>query len=233
MSRLARAAVCLLLIAGVLGACGGLQPEDPALALKQGGAALGSVHTVTALLKVTKGTITFQGFSLVSASAGVRLPDASDTTYTVRDKDIQIGFEVVILGGHVYLKPPLVRFTELTPQQAGEIPDLARMFDPSSGMPAVIPAGRDPKYLGAEQVDGVDSHKVSATYTADQIKGVLPQLSSTGDVTATVWVGGSDHYIRKAVLSGKFGDGGTDSTVEVDLSGFNGTVTIASPARTS
>lgn len=214
-------------------ACGGLQPEDPGLALRQGGQALASLKTVTATLKVTKGTITFQGFSLVSANAGVRLPDASDTNYLVRDKDIQIGFEVVIVGGHVYLKPPLLRFEELTPQQAADIPDLARMFDAKSGLPAVIPAGRDPKYLGAEQADGVDSHKVSATYSADQIKGVLPQLSSTGDVSATVWVGGSDHYIRKAVLSGKFGDNGTDATVEVDLSGFDGSVTIASPARTS
>lgn len=216
-----------------LSACGGLQPEDPGLALRQGGQTLASLKTVTAALKVTKGTITFQGFSLVSANAAVRLPDASDTNYLVRDKDIQIGFEVVIVGGHVYLKPPLLRFEELTSQQATDIPDLARMFDPKSGLPAVIPAGRNPKYLGAEQASGVDSHKVSATYTGDQIKGVLPQLSSTGDVAATVWVGGSDHYIRKAVLTGKFGDNGTDATVEVDLSDFNGSVTIASPARAS
>jgi hypothetical protein len=230
---MAAATVCAVFLTASAVACGGLQPEDPNLALKQGGQALGSLKTVTASLKVTKGTITFQTFALVSASAALRLPDASDTNYLVRDKDLQIGIEVVIVGGHVYLRLPLLRFTELTAQQGAAIPDLAKMFDPSSGLPAVIPAGRDAKYLGAEQVDNVDSHKVSATYSAEQIKGVLPQLSSTGDVSATVWVGGSDHYIRKAVLSGKFGDNGTDSTVEVDLSGFNGSVTIASPARAS
>ena len=232
MSRLTALVSCAL-AAALIAACGGLQPEDPALALKQGGAALASLHTVTAALKVTRGTITFQGFALVSATAAVRLPDASDTNYRVRDKDLQIGLEVVIVGGRVFLKPPLVKFEELTPQQGADIPNLAKMFDRTTGLPAVIPAGRDPKYLSADQVDGVDSHKVSATYTAEQIKGVLPQLSSTGDVEATVWVGGADHYIRKAMLSGKFGDNGTDSTVEVDLSGFNGSVTIASPARTS
>lgn len=217
----------------VVAACGGLQPEDPALALKQGGAALGTLRTVTATLKVTKGMITFQGFALVSASAAVRMPDVSDTNYLVRDKDLQIGLEVVILEGHVFLKPPLSKFTEMSPQLAADIPDLAKMFDPTVGLPAVIPTGRNPKYIAVEQVDGVDSHKVSATYSADQIKGVLPQLSATGDVSATVWVGGSDHYIRRAVLSGNFGDNGTASTVEVDLSGFNGTVDIASPARAS
>jgi len=49
-------------------------------------------------------------------------------------------------------------------------------------------------------------------------------------VDATIWIGGSDHLIRKAVLSGPFGDNGTTSSVEVDLSGFNGSVVIATPA---
>src|SRR5258706_1188149 len=218
---------------GVLVACGSLQPEDPGLALRQGGAATGTLKTVVATMKVTKGTISFQGFSLVSATASLRLPDESDTTYTVGKKDIRLGFEVVILRGHVFFKPPLLRFTELTPQQAADIPDLARLFDPTRGLPAVIPAGRNPQYEGAETIDGVDCHKVSAIYTAAQINGLLPPLASQGDVTADIWVGGSDHYIRKAVLGGNFGDNGTTSIVEVDLSSFNANVNIASPGRTA
>ena len=226
-----RFALAILFVCVTVAACGGLQPEDPALALKQGGAAFANLKTVTATLKVTKGTITFQGFALVSATASVRLPDESDSVYLVREKDFQLGLEVVILGGHVWLKPPLLKFEPLTAAQAAEIPDLARLFDAASGLPAVIPTGKNPKYQGVDAVSGVDSHKVTATYTAEQVKGMLPQLASQGDVEATIWVGGDDHYIRKAVLSGKFGDNGTDSSVEVDLSGFNSPVNIASPAR--
>lgn len=222
-------AACLVLAC----ACGGLQPEDPGLALKQGASATGHLKTVTATLKVTKGKITFQGFALVSATAAIRLPDQSDTLYLVRQQDVQIGLEVVIIDGHAFLKPPLLRFEPLSAAQAADIPDLARLFDPGTGLPAVIPQGSKPKYLGAEAVDDVDSHKVEATYSADLVRGMLPQLSSQGDVDAVVWVGGSDHYIRKAVLSGAFGDGGTEATVEVDLKGFDGAVTIASPARTA
>jgi len=65
------------------------------------------------------------------------------------------------------------------------------------------------------------------------VTGMLAQLASQGDVDAVIWVGGSDHYIRKAVLTGKFGDNGSQATVEVDLKGFNGSVTIASPGRTA
>ena len=116
--------------------------------------------------------------SLVSATAALRLPGESDTTYLVRQQDLQLGLEVVIVSGHAYLKPPLLRFTELTPQQAADIPDLARLFDPVHGLPAVIPAGRNPQYEGVEAIDGVDCHKVSALYTGAQINGLLPQLSS-------------------------------------------------------
>jgi len=223
----------LVAVVGLLAGCGGLQPEDPGLALKQGASAIGGLNTVTATLKVTKGTISFQGFALVSATAAIRLPDVSDTVYLVRQQDLQIGLEVVIIGGHVFLKPPLLRFEPLTATQAADIPDLAQLFDKQTGLPAIIPQGRGPKYLGVETIDGVDSHRVEATYSAEQVKGMLAQLSSLSDVDAVIWVGGSDHYIRKAVLTGKFGDNGGEATVEVDLKGFNGSVTIASPGRTA
>jgi len=217
------------LAAVVLAGCGGLQPEDPAQALREGGAALATLKTVSAGLKFTKGTVSFRGFALVSAKAAVRLPADSDTTYTVRQKDVQIALEVIIAGGHVYLHLPFSGYNELAGADAADIPDLARLFDAQHGLPAVIPAGQNPKYLGAEQAAGVDSHKVEATYTAGQVHGMLPQLNSSGDVDVVVWIGGSDHLIRKAVLSGMFGDNGTASSVEVDLSGFNGSVAIATP----
>jgi hypothetical protein len=223
------------LLAGALvglfvAACGGLQPEDPSQALRQGGAATASLKTVTATLKFKNGTISFQTYSLVGAKAVVRLPSDSDTTYTVRVQDYQVGIEVVISGGHVYLHLPFSSFSEVTGTVAAEIPDVAKLFDPKTGLPAVIPEGRNVKYIAVDKVDDVDSHKVEATYSADQVRSMLPQLNSSGDVDAILWVGGSDHLIRKAILSGPFGDNGVSSSVEVDMSGFNAAVSIASPA---
>jgi hypothetical protein len=217
------------LVVVVLAACGGLQPEDPGQALREGGAAMAKLKTVTATLTFTKGTVTFQTFTLVKAAARLLLPTDSDTTFTVRKQDVQFALEVIITGGHVYLRPPFSSFTELTGADALLIPDLAKLFEAQGGLPAIIPAGVKPKYLGADKVGDVDSHKVEATYTTTQIHSMLPQLNSSGDVDAVLWIGGSDHLIRKAVLSGLFGDNGTPSSVEVDLSGFNSTVTIPTP----
>jgi len=228
-SRLASFGASVLLLAVVAG-CGGLQPEDAGQALREGGAAMAKLKSVNASLKFTKGSVSFRGFQLMTAKAALRLPADSDTTYTVRQQDVQIALEVIISGGHVYLHLPFSGYNELTGVDAADIPDLAKLFDAANGLPAVIPAGRSPKYLGAEQVDGVDSHKVQATYSAGQVHSMLPQLSSSGDVDAVIWIGGSDHLIRKAVLSGPFGDNGAASSVEVDLSGFNGSVVIATPS---
>jgi hypothetical protein len=203
---------------------------DPAQALRDGAASMAKLKTVSANLTFTKGKITFQGYSLVSAKAKVRLPTDSDTIVTVRAQDLLIGLEVVISAGHVYLRPPLSGFAEITGKNAADIPDVAKLFDVKTGLPAVIAAGQNPKYVGVDKIGDVDSHKITATYTSAQIEALLPQLKSSGDVVATIWVGGSDHLIRKATLDGNFGDGGAASSVEVDMSGFNAAVAIPSPS---
>ena len=108
---------------------------------------------------------------------------------------------------------------------------LFRSFDPTTGLPAVIPQGTDPKYVSKGQVDGQDCYQVATTYTAAQVRNLISELDSSGPVDARVWVGTSDHLVRKAVLSGAFGDDGTAATVEVTISSFNGPVVISFRSR--
>jgi hypothetical protein len=221
------AVVALAMLAG----CQGSEPQvDAAATLRAAGAAMAKVKTVTATLKFTKGAITFQGFTLASAKTSVRMPADSDTFYTVKRQDISISLEVLISGGHVYVHLPFSTFQEYTGSEAAAMPDLAKLFDPATGLPKVIPAGRSPKYIGAEKINNVDTQKIGVTYGADQVKGMLAQLSSSSDVSAQIWAGTSDHLIRKAVLDGAFGDGSTPATVEVNISGFDTAVNITPPS---
>lgn len=215
----------------VVCACSGSQPAsvDPVKALRDGANAMAQLNSVNATLKFTKGAISFQGFTLVSARSSVRLPSDSDTVYTVKEQDISISLEVVISGGHVYLHVPFSTFREVTGADAAALPDLGRLFDRSTGLPAMLPQGVKPTYLSTDQVDGHDAHQIRTTYTAEQVHSLLPQLTSSAPVNARIWVDASDHLIRKAVLEGPFGDGGKDAALEVDLSGFNAPVTISSP----
>jgi hypothetical protein len=121
----------------------------------------------------------------------------------------------------------------MTGPEAAAFPDMAKLFDSTTGLPAVIPAGLNPKYVSTDQVGGASAYQVSTTYTPDQVRGLLAQLNSTGPVAARVWVDTSNHLIRKAVLTGAFGDGGLDAAVQVDISGFDSAVTITSPSAAS
>jgi hypothetical protein len=226
---LALALVAVLIFALVTRFGSRPQSVDPSQELREAAAAMSRLKTVSATLKFTKGAITFQGFTLVGAKTSVRLPGDSDTIYTVKQQDFTISLEVVISGGHVYLHIPFSTFQELTGNEAAAIPDLAKLFDPSSGLPAVIPSGRNLKSAGADEIGDVDVQKIEATYSGAQVSGMLPQLASNVDVNAELWVGASDHLIRKAVLDGAFGDGGNQSSVEVDISGFNAAVNITPP----
>jgi hypothetical protein len=227
VNRSLAVALAALLLAG----CGGGQQQsvDPAKTLRDAATAMAALKTVSADLKFTKGAITFQGFTLAGAKASVRLPGDSDTVYTVKQQDLAISLEVVISGGRVYLHLPFSSYQELKGAQAAAIPDAAKMFDPATGLPAVIPAGRNLTYAGATKIGSTDTYEVDATYGADQLRSLLAQLSSTGDVHAQVWVGTADHLIRKAVIDGPFGDGGKDAAVEVDISAFNAAVNISPP----
>jgi len=218
-----------LLATAVVCACTSGQNVNAAQVLKDGGAAMGRLTSANATLKLTKGTITIQTFKLVSAKTSVRLPSESDTIYTVKEEDVSFGLEVVIVPGHVYLHVPFSHFQEVTGSDAQAFPDMAKMFDPTTGLPAVIPQGTNPKYVSTDQVDGKDCYQIATTYTAAQVHGLISELDSSGPVDAHVWVGTDDHLIRKAVLKGAFGDNGTDATVEVSISAFNGPVVIASP----
>jgi len=202
---------------------------NAAKVLRDGAAAMAHLSTVSATLKLTKGTVSIKGFALVSAKTSVRLPADSDTTYTVKQQDFLFSLQVVISGGRVYLHAPFTTFQEQTGAAAAAFPDMAKLFDSSSGLPAVIPAGTSPKYVSTDQVDGKSAYQVATSYTAEQVHGLLSELASAGPVNARVWVGASDHLIRKAVLDGAFGDGGKEAAVEVDITGFNPTINISSP----
>lgn len=230
MRRLVAAATVALALA----ACGGSSPAiDAAKVLRDGAAAMAQLKTVSATLKMTKGTISIQGFALVKAVTAVRLPADSDTTYTVKQQDVTVGLQVVIASGQVYVRLPFSPLVLAPPSMAAAFPDMAKLFNTTTGLPAVIPVGDHPRYVSTDQVAGSSAYQVATTYTPEQVHGLLAQLSSNGRVSARVWVGTTDHEIRKAVLDGAFGDGGKEAAVEVDITGFDSPVTISSPIPTT
>jgi len=230
--RRAAAAVGLALLPILVAACstGGGPPADPAKVLADAGPALGAVKTASIELKFGPGA-TFFGFTVVSASGKVKLPADSQVTIKAKqssDSLVEIG--VTTVGTQTWVTVPFLGVQEVTGPEAAAVPAVGRIFDPVKGLPGVLAKGRNPRLLGSETVDGVDSWKIEPTYTADHASQAVQPLNPTGDIDATLWVGKSDHLLRKALLKGKLFTAGKTTTLEVRLHDFNLDITIAKPA---
>ena len=222
------AAVASMLLMAACSGPGTSQP-NPGRILRDAGQAMSTVKSVKADIKFGSG-VTLQGLTLTTASSQIQVPDQSDTTFKVKQGDFLVDVRVVTNGGHVFLRLPFSRFQQLSDQQAAEVPNIARLFQPGAGLPSLLAAGKNPAYQGSEKIGGVDCDKVSATYTAAQVGQLLAGTTPAGDVHATIWAGASDHLVRRVVLSGPLLQAGKNVEVQVDMHDFNQPVTITSPA---
>jgi lipoprotein LprG len=230
MRHFARTAA--LLLAGLAVACSGpaAPAPDPTAVLRQAGQAMAGLHSVGADVKFGSG-IAYQGLTLSSATTSIQLPGDSDTVLKVKQGDFLVDVRVVTTSGHTFVRLPFSQFTEVTGDQAKEIPDLSQLLDRRAGLPAVLTAGRDTKYQGSESLGGTDTDKVTTTYSADQVGQLLGGAAKpAGDIQATVWAGRGDHYVRRVLLNGPLLEAGKNVQVQVDLRDFNKPVTITSPS---
>lgn len=232
MRHLARTAA--LLLAGVLVACSGptTSAPDPTAVLRQAGQAMADLHSVGADVKFGPG-ISIEGLTLSSATTSLQLPGQSDTIFKVKQGDFLVDIRVVTTDGHTYLRLPFSQFTEITPQEANQIPNLSQLFDQRSGLPTMLASGTNTRYQGTEQVNGVDTDKVATTYTASQVGKLLGDVARPeGDIQATIWSGRSDHLVRRVILHGPLLEAGKDVQVQVDLRDFNKPMNITNPLQT-
>jgi lipoprotein LprG len=223
--------VAAMLVALALTACSGpgASPSpNPTQVLRATGQALANLRTLSVDISFGPG-IVVQGLALSSATSRIRLPDASDTTFKVRQGDFLVDLRVITLGGHVYLRLPFSTFTELPSPEASQLPDLSRVFNPQTGLPAILARGAHPRYLGLVHLVNQDCDQVSAGYTAAQLGSLLGERAPTGEITATLWVARSDHLPRRVVLSGPLLGRGGNQRVQADLHGFDQPVTINPP----
>ena len=218
-------------VLSVLAACSTASPAqaaDPTSELRATGQAMAALKSVSADVKFGPGVV-YQGFTLDSATTKLQLPSDSDTTLKVRQNDFLVDVRVVTVGGHIYLKVPFGKFTEVTPDQAAELPNLGGLVDAQHGLPAILPAGTGTRHVGTEKIGDVECDKIATTYRADQIGQVLGGFKPAGDVAATLWVSPADHLLRRVTLSGPIVEAGKTTSVEVDLHDFNAPVTIVQP----
>lgn len=226
--RLRAIALLLALLAAVVAGCGGDSDDGGDGAAPDGGGSDPTALLAASAEAMRRVTTTAFDLSVegdapalpVSAADGTLTRDGdAQGTATTRQLGVTLELRYVLVADELFLEGPTGGFQRLG---AGVLPyDPSIILDADRGLPALLEAGRDAALEGSEDVDGVATRRVRATFPATLLAPLVP--GTTADAQGEVWVateGDRTVRVRFPVTGG---------TVTIDLSDFDAPVDITAP----
>lgn len=132
--------------------------------------------------------------------------------------------EFVVLDGTLYAALTPGSFADFGP--AADIYDISAILNPEKGLANLLNNFTDPKNESVEQLNGIDTVKITGTVSADAVNAIAPQIGAKDAVPATAWVRkDGDHALVQAKL-----DVSEGNSITMTLSKWDEPVTVTKPA---
>jgi lipoprotein LprG len=133
-----------------------------------------------------------------------------------------VGF--VVADGNLFAALTKGSFQDLGP--AADIYDVSAILNPDTGLANVLANFSSPKADGRENLNSVDTVRVTGTVSADAVNKIAPQLGATGPVPATAWIReDGNHELVQAKLEPTPGN-----SLTMTCSDWGKSVTVTKPA---
>ncbi|MQA15875.1 MAG: LppX_LprAFG lipoprotein [Pseudonocardiaceae bacterium] len=219
--RQALALLLALLTLAAVPACSGGGPElpDGGQLLSDAAETMRGVNTARFALDV-QGTV--NGIDLNGAQGQLTRQGAATGTVTLDQAGQLAELRFVLTGDTLYLQGPTGGFRELPASLASSVYDPSTILDARRGVPALFGGATDAVTEAREEVDGVDTYRVRATFPAEVLGRLVP--GTIRDTSGQVWIGAQQPYL----VQGRFPL--PDGTATVRLSEFDAPVDIAPPS---
>jgi lipoprotein LprG len=134
------------------------------------------------------------------------------------------GVEFVVVDGSLWGAITPGSWQDFGP--AVDIYDVSAILNPQTGLANILANFSDAKADGRENLNGVDTVKVTGNVTADAVNKIAPQIGATGPVPGTAWIQEEgDHQLIQAKLEPTPGN-----TVQMTMSDWGKPVTVTKPA---
>lgn len=187
--RLRCLALFAALVAGLLTACSSGPLPDGSRLLSESSAAMRSVTSTKMRIDVDG---TLPGLPIKSANGVLTKQGSAQGTVSLDMGQQPFDLSFVIIGKDAYLRGPTGGFRKLS-----SLPyDPTKILDPQQGVAAVLASGTNPQTQDEEQVDGVDTYLVDATFPAARLRQLVPGYDQTQP--SKVWIGARDHRVVQA-----------------------------------
>jgi lipoprotein LprG len=108
---------------------------------------------------------------------------------------------------------------------AADIYDVSAILNPDTGLANVLASFSDPKSDGRENIDGIDTVRVTGNVSADAVNKIAAPIGATGPVPGTAWIAEEgNHDLVQAKLEPSPGN-----SVTMTLSDWGKPVTVNKP----
>lgn len=223
----------LVLLAGLLFACGDDDPSEPVDTDKSATEILRDASEAAADLTSFHFKLTHQNGStplplnleLESAEGDVGVPDKLKADVKADAAGINVSVSIVGIDDETWVTNP---FTRNWQRLGGtNIRDFA---NPAALVTGLLPDIKEPQIAGRESVDGTSSYKLTGTIDSAVLSDALGIAEPGHTVRVEAWIGVDDSLPRRVKLSGRLTDDEKENvTRQVDLSRFNQPVDIKEP----
>jgi lipoprotein LprG len=134
------------------------------------------------------------------------------------------GVDFSVVDGTLYAALTKGSFQDLGP--AKDIYDVSALLNPDTGLGNVLANFSDPKADGRENLNGVDTVRITGTISADAVNKIAPQLAATGPVPGTAWIQeDGDHQLVQAKMEPMPG-----TNITIACSDWGKPVSVTKPA---
>jgi lipoprotein LprG len=134
------------------------------------------------------------------------------------------GIEFVVADGTLFGALTAGSFQNFGP--AADIYDVSAILNPDNGLANVVANFSDPKADGRENINGVDTVRVTGNVSADAVNKIAPQLKATGPVPGTAWIQeDGNHELEQVKIEPSPGN-----SITMTLTDWGKPVTVNKPA---
>jgi lipoprotein LprG len=143
------------------------------------------------------------------------------TKVTMGGDDVDADF--VVLDGTLYASLDPSSWNNFG--SASNLYDVSLILNPDVGLANILSNVTDPKAVGREAINGVQTVKITGQVNADTVNKVAPKIATTGNVPTTAWIQeDGNHELVQIALEPSSGN-----SLQMTLSKWNEPVSIEKP----
>lgn len=207
-------------------ACGGPDALSADQIIGKAVPAINAVNTFHFTLATSKIQKAPPGIFITGVDGDVQKPDKLVGSVTAAYSGIPVKINVVVDGSSQFWTDPASGKWGPMPSEL----NMTTFFDPSRGMADILGNVKGLTADGTENVDGTDTYRLKGSVPATALKSLTSEVTATGDISTTLWIGAGDFLLRKADLVGPLlSDEPSDIARTLTIKDYNKAVTVETP----